>query len=479
MNRSWVLRLIAAVAIGAALRFVVNLEPLWWLAWIVPGLLLALALATESHQVRWLVLGAALIGTSANFPYFTKVMPLLPALLVVLGQAMLWMFTVMAARRVLRATRRGWGLLAFPVLWVAVDTLLAHLTPDGNWGSLAYSQADVPAIAQLASLVGMAGILFLLTLAASVMAALLVRSARPRSTGFVAGLFVLLLGATLLFGTLRLRGSQQHAEATYGLAVIDDAIGLEASAAYSQPIWARYEQQVALLAARGAGVILLPEKIALLREPDARARQHWLSALARQHGVWLLAGVGVVGSVDKRNEAWLFAPDGTLSTNYLKHHMAPPEREFVAGNDFPVRHFASADHGVAICKDMHFARLGREFGRRGAQVMLVPAWDFRDDERLAERMTRMRGVESGFSVVRNARDGLLSVSDPFGRLLAQSSSRSLPGETLLVKVSLPVQVRTFYARSGDVLGWLGVAAALLMLLAPAMLARGGSLRLRL
>ena len=43
----------------------------------------------------------------------------------------------------MRRWSRGWTALAYPVLWVAVDTLLATWFPEGNFGSLAYTQADV------------------------------------------------------------------------------------------------------------------------------------------------------------------------------------------------------------------------------------------------------------------------------------------------------------------------------------------------
>ncbi len=47
--------------------------------------------------------------------------------------------------------------------------------------------------------------------------------------------------------------------------------------------------------------------------------------------IWVVAGLGVDDGKQRRNEAWWFAPDGSLATNYLKHFMAPPEREFVSG----------------------------------------------------------------------------------------------------------------------------------------------------
>ena len=76
---------------------------------------------------------------------------------------------------------------------------------------------------------------------------------------------------------------------------------------------------------------------------------------------------------------------------------------------------------------MHFAALGRAYGQRQAGVMLVPAWDFYADRFIANGMTVMRGVESGYTVVRSAREGLLMVSDPYGRVVAQRDSAFMPG----------------------------------------------------
>jgi apolipoprotein N-acyltransferase len=49
---------------------------------------------------------------------------------------------------------------------------------------------------------------------------------------------------------------------------------------------------------------------------------------------------------------------------------------------------------------MHFATLAREYGERGAGVVLVPAWDFGADARLAARTTSTRGIENCYSIIR-------------------------------------------------------------------------------
>ena len=78
-------------------------------------------------------------------------------------------------------------------------------------------------------------------------------------------------------------------------------------------------------------------------------------------------------------------------------------------------------------------------------------------------MTKLRGVENGYAVVRSSRDGLLSVSDAYGRMLAVADSSAYPGTSLFAKVTVGPRVSTIYTRIGDALGWLCVAGALAMI----------------
>ena len=463
MNKSLVINLAAAVAIGIGLRFVVNLEPVWWLGWILPGLLLALTLRTGNWTARGLTALAALIGFSANVQFFLKVMPLPAVILITLLQALLWMFIVGAASRVIKAFDSLWTVLALPVIWVAADTLLAHFTPDGNWGSLAYSQADILPIAQAASVFGVAGILFVVLLANSVLALAIHRGARFRGSLPACTAVAGVVGATVVLGLWRLQTPVEGSPVSYGIASIDDFVsGPETDK--SREVWRQYDAQVTMLAAAGAKLVLLPEKIDVLSTEDAQARQRHLAKLAATNRVWLVAGLGVDNGKERRNEAWWFAPDGRLATNYLKHFMAPPEREFVSGNEFPVNAIDGVNYGVAICKDMHFASLGRGFGARDAAVMLVPAWDFHDDAWMAANMTKLRGVENGYTVLRASRDGLLSVSDAYGRMVSVMPSAPLPGSSLFATVNVGARIQTIYTRIGDVLGWLCVAGTAALIL---------------
>lgn len=64
----------------------------------------------------------------------------------------------------------------------------------------------------------------------------------------------------------------------------------------------------------------------------------------------------------------------------------------------------------------------------------------------------MRGVENGFAIVRAADEGLLTVSDAEGRLIAQKTAAS-SGMTVLI-ASLPLGPGpTLYTRIGDAFAW--------------------------
>lgn len=468
MSRSLLIlaKLALAVATGVLLRFVLDLHPVWWLVWIVPALPLLIAIRFRPREARGMVALAVVIGVSVNFHYFHLVMPLPAVLLSIAAQSLLWIFLIFASRRLIVRYQSWWTVLVYPVLWVAVDSLLAALLPDGNWGSLAYSQGDNLPILQIASLCGVSGVLFLVTLVPSTLA-VAIAYGRSLGCGSIAYAFTaLLLSASLMFGHARLRQPVAGDRTTFGMVSIDDPIGPHASTAYASNIRAGYDNLVQALAAQGAQTVVLPEKIAVLVPAKVSDWQQHFSALARQNRIWLEVGIGIDDGKSPTNWAWLFTPQGDLVSSYEKHHMAPPERRdhYVSGTEYNVLTVDGQTYGLAICKDMHFAAFGREYGLRHAAVMLVPAWDFAYlDGWLEARTTVFRGVENGYSIVRASREGLLTASDPYGRILAETPSSELPGRALLAAVTVSSPVPTLYTRIGNTFGWICVAAAALFL----------------
>jgi len=158
----------------------------------------------------------------------------------------------------------------------------------------------------------------------------------------------------------------------------------------------------------------------------------------------------------KYNEARVYAPGATLQS-YDKHHMLPPfESKLKPGTTLTVLREPSGTWGVAICKDMDFTPLSRQYGEAGTGLMLVPAWDFVLDRWEHGHIAVMRGVEGGFSIARAAKQGYLTVSDNHGRILAETQSDSAPFAALVADVPVAHDT-TLYLLLGDWFAWIALA----------------------
>ncbi len=188
----------------------------------------------------------------------------------------------------------------------------------------------------------------------------------------------------------------------------------------------------------------------------------FLGDAAQAAGVYLVAGVTVIGADHLENRAWLFAPSGQLIADYAKQHLVPGfEARFKPGDEDVVRPILGARFGIAICKDMDFAQLGRAYSRLGVNAVLAPAYDFDRDAWSHASMAVLRGVEGGFSVIRPARHGLLTVSDRYGRIINHKASVDAAVVNLEVAAPLGPGEATPYARFGYWFGWLCVAFSVL------------------
>jgi apolipoprotein N-acyltransferase len=167
----------------------------------------------------------------------------------------------------------------------------------------------------------------------------------------------------------------------------------------------------------------------------------------------------VAGAV-KQNEARIYAP-GVAVRSYDKEHLLPPfENIFTPGTS---RTFfeapgkaAGQSWGVAICKDLDFTEPARGYGGAGVGLLMAPAADFRMDGFWHGHIAVMRAVEDGFSLVRSARRGLLTVADNRGRIVAETASNAAPLSTLLATVPAGHN-GTLFLLLGDWFGWVAIA----------------------
>jgi apolipoprotein N-acyltransferase len=88
--------------------------------------------------------------------------------------------------------------------------------------------------------------------------------------------------------------------------------------------------------------------------------------------------------------------------------------------------------------------------------MLVPGEDFKVDRFWHGHIAVMRAVEDGFSLVRSASRGYLTVTDDRGRVLAETRSDSAPFATLVAEVPVRHDT-TLYELWGNWFAWVSLA----------------------
>jgi apolipoprotein N-acyltransferase len=457
-HRAW--RIAAAVLSGALVCLGRGLEPVWWAMWLAPIPLLIAAFRAGPREV-WLLAGlASVIGSATTVAFYAMLLGVVGAAAIMALSAVVNGIVVATTRAIVRGSPHWLNALVFPTLLAAFDTVLIATSPHGAQGGLANSQAQALPVIQIASLAGTAGIVFAVGLFGSTVAIACHHGRSIAKPWLACGLPGAVLAAVLGFGIARLALSPDAPVVRVGLIAID-----RASPPPRNPIspedatWRAYAAAVPGVARLGAKIVVLPENVAGV-DGAAEDRVHALLARAAQDsGVYLLVGVGLLGGDPATNSAWMFAPDGSEIAGYAKQHLIPGlEARFTAGSDAVVRDIDGARFGIAICKDMDFPALSRRYAAEGVEAMLVPAWDFIVDGWSHAGVTLLRGVESGFSIVRSARGGLLTVTDRYGRIVAAKPSSSAAEASLVVDAPLGPGVRTLYAHVGDLLGWLCVLA---------------------
>jgi apolipoprotein N-acyltransferase len=445
-----------ALIAGLLLTAGYALHPFWWAPWLAPVPLIVAVTSGAKHT--WLMGAiAGIVATLSVLGYYVgQSGALVGTLIIVVLRIMSWGGAarfVMAANRRLPATL---VVLALPIFVAAIEAATLTVSIHGAAGSLAYSQMDLPVITQLASLGGVPLIDFVILLPGSLVGVWLSRRARARDMAVATGIVCALAVATGLYADIRLSAPPGAGRLHATLIATDrfDYIPRDWT-----KVWAVYAPQVAR-SARAGGVVVLPEKIALLDPAQTPAAVNDVRTLARQTQATIMVGVETHDRI-YRNQALLVTPTGDVAW-YTKQRLVPGfEARDVPGKMPLMIKVAGTPLGVAICKDMHVPSIGREYaGATG--IMAVSAWDFGQDGWMGARMTQMRGIESGYAVARSARNGLVGAYDNTGRVIAEAVSS--PGMTV-VEADVPVAATpTLYARFGDIFG-LGCGIALLAVLA--------------
>ena len=410
-----------------------------------------------------------------------------------------------------------YGHFAFPCLWVTLELIRTYALSGLPWGLLGYSQYRQIEIIQIADHMGVYGVSFLIVLVNVALAEFLMWL-MPLFRGFLparlpwelAAMAALLMTLSWEYGlaTLSETPFSDIPRSSISVGVVQPNVdqAVKWDTAYREQTLARFDRLTEQLG-RATDLVVWPEAatpFVFEREP---VYQLQLIALANRAQAPILFGSPALRFYPDRrpyllNSAYLLSPDGQLLGRYDKQHLVPfgeyiPLKssllsfldklvegigDFEAGTGptvltlTPKPRSAAASQtgttpkpisfGVAICYEVIFPNLVRQFAANGAEFLVTvtnDAW-FGSSSAASQHfsMVVFRSVENHLAFARSANTGISGFIDPFGRIVEATPIFTEQAVKATMQAWRP---HTFYSRHGDVFAYgCAIICALLFLL---------------
>ncbi|HEY1377047.1 MAG TPA: carbon-nitrogen hydrolase family protein [Gemmataceae bacterium] len=188
---------------------------------------------------------------------------------------------------------------------------------------------------------------------------------------------------------------------------------------------------IAEAARQRADLVVLPETLtyyqsgrspAEVAEPVPGPTTEYVGRLAREHDLYVVAGLYERAGHVVYNVAALLGPDGSLVGKYRKVTLPTNEAEsgVCPGHEYPVFDTRFGKVGMMVCYDGFFPEVARELANRGAEVIAWPVWGCNPD------LAKARAAENHVYVVSSTYEDVshnwmvTGVYDHAGQLIAQA-----------------------------------------------------------
>jgi apolipoprotein N-acyltransferase len=488
-------RVLLAIASGAALGLAFPNYNLYLLAWVAMGLLVLAAAGAPLKE-------APLYGFLHGQVFYPVCLPWVDTVMRQYGNIDPWiaagfvgligfiggLICTMFSTGVALASRKS-KLLACviaPFLWTALEYFRTNIPIIGSsWDLSGYPATRSLALLQITSVTGIYGLCFLIAAYGALLAyAVLVARRRVWEVAVAVTLLLIIvaLGGAHLVPNATPRYVAHLVQTNFPQSESYPADWLTAHAGELNQL-----QQISVDATRQQpGIIIWPEVPApfSMQEPLFAARA---SQIARDANSYFLVGVvdwrQAGGKFLASNSAVLLNPAGQRIYSYDKIHLLPfgeyvPLRgwlsfakrltadisDFTPGSTYSIAQIPQGTFGAFICYEAIFPSEVRQFTAKGAQLLITisnDGWFGRSSAPEQHMfMARVRAVENRRWLLRDTNNGYTESIDPYGRTAAQ-----LPID-IRGQLTAPYDFRgdlTPYARFGDWFSWFCIIATFALL----------------
>lgn len=439
----------------------------WYLLWIAPVPVLIFSFKASGKNAFFISFIAYLIGRLSWFSYLVTVATLVSAVVFTIMLSLIFALIVLLSRSTVKKLPSWISVFAFPVYFTVFEFLLFLFSPDGTAASIAYSQSDLLAVIQIASITGVLGITFLITLFPSVVALCWMNFNSRKNLVLIFSFSVILIISVLVFGIIRVSSTEKCLSVKVGLVVLEESnhtISKNFNQKKEKETVNLYVEEISNLTEQGAEIVVLPERAFNMNKELQKEFTGKLTPVAKNGNALLIAGYTNYTGENDRNSALVIDSQGNVLANYDKNHLVTGlERQFMPGKGASVIISDQFKLGTAICKDLDFPDFIRDYGKAGVNLVCVPAWDFEVDAWLHSRMAILRGVENGFSEIRAARQGFLTISDCYGRVLHKADCSGGNKSSLIGTIKLQ-RKNTIFTHYGNWFGYLNLFLALALII---------------
>ena len=435
-------------------------------AWLAPGLLLAAV--AEMAPLLGALVAAVVLAATAAFAFRGQIPMPLPAYLALMaGGGLTGALPYLAHAVASDALPAPVSVLAFPLVFVALDVAGAASSPFGVWGSPALTQHANRWLVQVVALGGGGMITGLLGLSAAALALSLAGAPGALPTLVVVAAVVV---AAHVWGAVRLSGlstgtsvrvtglveasAADPTDSPLALLMQDERLDDDAwerlrfaSTTTLADLVARTEHALRggarlVVWAEGAGVVLAgheDEVVAHVADLARRYDGHVALALAIAHRDGPRHVDNRVVLVDPRGDTILDTRKARPVPGAEANHTMPGDGALAWVDT------ALGRIGVLVCFDLDLPQLSRQAAANRIDILLVPASDWPAIAPLHTEMAVLPAIANGCTVVRPTRWGRSAAIDPHGRLVATADHIGPGGATLWAEVP-GRRVETPYAR---------------------------------